>query len=259
MQQFSTVGIIGLGAFGQFVAGLVPPDTATVLGYDPAAPAVVPGVTIASLEAVARADVLILAVPLQAYPSLLPKLATLVPPQTLVVDICSVKVYPQRYLAQYMPDHPNILQTHPLFGPQSAAKSTKGHVLVVTAEQGERAVQLVAWCAETLGLAVHHMSSEEHDQIMARIHVLTFFVARGLSAMRNLDVPFTTPSYHMIQDLVTFDRTHSEELFQTIQQGNPFAGEIRQGLLDSFSSLAAALDADTVPQDVGTTRQKERR
>ena len=244
MKKITSVGIIGLGSFGRFAASLVPRDADVVLyGYDPKE-APVDGVKLVDLATLAKADVVILAVPLEQYPVLLPQLQPLIGPDTLLVDVCSVKVRPAQHIHKYFPDHANLLLTHPLFGPQSAGESTKGHKLIVTESKGDIAQQLLDFCEQKLELELHNMTNEEHDQLMAQVHVLTFFVARGLSDLQIKKGPFITPSYKMIMDLVTFDQTHSDELFQTIQRGNPYAESMRQQVVQSFSKLAASLEEE---------------
>jgi hypothetical protein len=45
----------------------------------------------------------------------------------------------------------------------------------------------------------------------------------------------------MILELIALDRKHSDELFQTIERGNPYAATERQHLVKSFEKLAAEL------------------
>jgi prephenate dehydrogenase len=243
MAEMKTVGIIGLGSFGSFAAATIAKHSShNIYGYEPKSDSVShPHLTLTDLPTVAHADIVILAVPLSAYTELFAELQQLIRPETLLVDICSVKVYPEQYFDQYFPDHPNVLLTHPLFGPQTASDNTAGHVLIVTRQKGNKAHEAIDFCKQQLGLQVHNMTSEQHDRHMAQVHVLTFFVARGLANL-NIDAGmFITPSYKMIMDLVEFDRVHTDDLFQTIQHGNPFAADIRDRVVKSFADLTADL------------------
>lgn len=62
---------------------------------------------------------------------------------------------------------------------------------------------------------------------MAQVHALTFFVARGLENMDLPEVPFMTPSYQQVLDLIKLDRAHSAELYNTIENGNPYTAKMR--------------------------------
>lgn len=236
MSKIQSIGIIGLGSFGQFLASLAPKDVAvwgssrTVEQLD--------GVEIKSLEEVVKADVLILGFPLNAYETMLQKIAPLLPEDTLVVDVCSVKVKPEQLLEKHLPQHANILSTHPLFGPQSAANGTRDHKLVVTKDiESEKSQELLQYCKGALELDVSHMTAEEHDRIMARVHALTFFIARSLHEMGLTNEQFMTPSYQQLLNMVAFDKNHSNELFDTIENGNPFATNVREEFIKQIEKV----------------------
>jgi prephenate dehydrogenase len=185
------------------------------------------------------------AIPLGEYSHMLPKLKEHLKPTSLLVDVCSVKIIPEKLLQKYLPEHPNLLLTHPLFGPQSAAQTTAGHKLIITRETGSICNTVVQYCTDVLKLSLRRMSAEEHDKIMANVHVLTFFVARGLADIHIDRGPFITPSYQMIMDLVAFSDTHSQELFDTVQLGNPYAKSTRQQLLQSLQNIDTKLPQET--------------
>lgn len=236
----SSIGILGMGNFGSFVASQIPPSM-TVKCYDTNPERHRAGLALDTFAEVCAADVIILAVPLVAYPTMLSRLRPLLRSETLVVDACSVKEKPQALFTELLPGHTNVLLTHPLFGPQSAAYGLFGQHLIVTKQSGERAMQVVDFCRTTLGLTVSVISSKEHDEIMAQVHALTFFVARTLSEMGLQDTPFITPSYKMITDLVAFDQSHSNELFATIELGNAHAAVVRDAFLQSVKSVHRGL------------------
>ncbi len=234
-----SIGIIGLGSFGQFLATLLPKDIA-VTAYD--VNPVASSIPLVDLAELVQADAVILAAPLSAYKDLLQQMRD-IPPETLLIDVCSVKSEPERLFKKHLPRHQNVLLTHPLFGPIWAAKGTKGHELVITKSSGQKAEKVIAFCEQQLGLATRRMTSEAHDRAMAGVHALTFFIARALHTAHIADAPFKTPSFQMLLDLVAFDQSHSDELFQTIQRGNPFAADVRRNVLASFNQLEAELES----------------
>lgn len=236
-KEIKQIGIIGQGAFGRFLLGAIPKDCKVlvydknVVNQDDGSPKTV------SLDKVVDVDVLILAVPLASYEDLLPQVNGLIKPDTLVIDICSVKTYPNNLIKKLLKNHKNILMTHPLFGPQSATEGLSGHTLIVTDIIGVRAKKVIEYCESVLELQVMEMSVEQHDRTMAQVHVLTFFTARGLGAMNLPPVEFQTPSYNEILDLIALDNTHTEDLFRTIQLGNPYAEEVREQFISSLSRV----------------------
>lgn len=232
----SSVGILGMGSFGSFVASQISPSM-TVRCYDTNSERHRARLTLDTFAEVCASDIVILAVPLAAYPTVLSRLRPLLRSETLVIDVCSVKEKPQALFAELLPDHTNVLLTHPLFGPQSAAHGLFGQHLIVTKQSGKRAMQAVDFCRTTLGLTVSVLSSKEHDEIMAQVHALTFFVARTLREMGLQHTPFATPSYKMITDLVAFDQSHTDELFATIELGNAHAAIVRDAFLQSVERV----------------------
>lgn len=225
------LGIIGNGSFGAFIAKILH-TYGDIAVYDDAMPE-----TSIPFGDLARMDVIILAVPLDAYEAVLAKLRPILQPDTLVIDTCSVKVQSRDTMLRVLNNHKNLLMCHPLFGPQSAADGIAGHDIIITNAIGQRAEEAVNFCADTLELTVHRFTTEEHDKVMAYVHVLTFFVARGLSNMQIDTMPFKTPSYDMLTALIDLDAKHSDKLFQTIQRGNPYSAEVRRALIRSFQDL----------------------
>ncbi len=243
MNKISTVGIIGLGDFGSFIAQILAKDTQLrVVGHDLQSLPDRQKIKIVNFAELVQSDVIILAVPLPAYEAVLKSLSEVLPPSTLLVDVCSVKTTSAKLIGHYFPKHPNLLLTHPLFGSLSAATGLKGHKLIVTRSTGERADQAIAYCQQKLELDVQRLSAEKHDKIMAEVQALTFFVARALAGLQIGQRALFTPSYQMLIDLARFDRAHSDELFRTIQQGNPFAGEVRRRFIRQLEKINAKLE-----------------
>jgi prephenate dehydrogenase len=240
-----SIGIIGLGSFGNFVASLLPTDQSIhITGFDTRVRQS-KNITQANLATVAASDIVILAIPLTAYPEILQKLQTLLPPTTLLIDICSVKVLPEQLIGKYLSSHPNLLLTHPLFGPHTAPND-KGHEIVVTKSSGSMSFKVLSFCQDKMGLRILRVTGEEHDKVMAQVHALTFFVAESLAKMHLPPTPFSTPSYQMLTNLVQFQRVHTEELSQTIQLGNPFSRDMRKQLMKSFRQYNRTLQESTI-------------
>lgn len=245
-EEINSVSIIGLGNFGTFAASLIPKDKdkgIEVMGNDVRDLELDPSIKRVSLGEAALADVIVLAIPLEKYETVLKPLSSLIARNSLLVDVCSVKREPGRLIRKYLPEHSNILLTHPLFGPRSAADGLEGHKLAVTFSRGKRAEQVLKECEE-LGIDVQRMGATKHDRIMANVHALTFFVARSLEKMGiDDDIDLFTPSYQMLLGLSGFSKGNSPELFRTVQQGNPYAKEARRKLMDAFHEVEADLSS----------------
>ena len=92
------IGIIGMGRFGELTARYLARDFDVLLHSRSAAPEEVKkvGARPARWEAVCGCDIVIPCVPIRALQQTLRDMATHLSPQTLVVDVCSVKMMPSQ-------------------------------------------------------------------------------------------------------------------------------------------------------------------
>ena len=232
--DINSVGIIGMGSFGKLAASLVPDDI-ELHTFDSSEN------NDQSFETVAQSDAVLLTVPLGSISDVLKRLQPQLKPTTVVIDVCSVKVAPSELLSKQLSNHPNLLITHPLFGPQTFSKTGQNQ-LIVTRSSGERAQIVLDFCQHTLGLEIVHMTAEQHDRHMANVHALTMFIARACADLDVASEPIRTPSFQKLVDLEKLDRAHSPALFDTIQNGNPFAKAARQKLLNKLSDIERELN-----------------
>lgn len=238
----ASIGIIGYGDFGKLVADVMG-GTHTIKAYS-RNNAKVPDNIRAAFEEVCACDYVVPTIPLRAYDTVLAEVAKHIGPQTVLVDVCSVKVNPAERVKKHLPDTP-LVATHPLFGPQTIQNGIAGHVFVLCDDVSDATQSdKLADFALSLGLDVVRMTAQEHDEQMAQVHALTFFVARTLLNMGVSDVALHTPSFGKLLGLIELERSHTQDLFETIQLGNPFASKIRQAFLDEATKIATQLDAE---------------
>lgn len=238
------ISIFGFGDFGQLIARYLV-NHADVLVYDRNQKKTELirelGAKPVGLEEAASAEVVILATTLDALESTLTSIAPLVKPGALVADVTSVKVKPAEMMQRLLPDNVQILATHPLFGPVSAAGSLADHKIVIDPIRVNNQ-EGVETFLRSLGLQVVHMTCDEHDREMAWVHALTFFVGRGLVNINPPASQLNTNYYDELIDIVNIERTHSPQLFNTIQKGNPYASDMRKKFLKSLQELEAQLE-----------------
>ncbi len=232
-----TVGIIGFGSFGLFLAEQLD-AYCKVLGYSRSGKA---GKWSANLEQVASADYVILSIPLDAYYETLRQIKPLLKPKSVIVDICSVKEKPIEIIREVLPQQP-FVATHPLFGPESASTDLRDHVLVMCSEVSDKSAhQTIKAFAQNRELTVVEMSAQQHDQEMATVHALTFFIAHALKDMKLHNQKLSTPSFQKLLSLAELEKHHSDELFATIQQGNKYAPKIRESFIEEIKKLDATI------------------
>ncbi|MDZ7785564.1 MAG: prephenate dehydrogenase [Candidatus Saccharibacteria bacterium] len=235
-----TVGIIGFGSFGKFLAEQLDRHAEVrVFSYSGK-----PNGWKASLEDVACSDYVILAVPLESYESVLTDLRPNIPPSTILVDVCSVKQKPIEVIRKLLPKQ-LLAATHPLFGPQTA-DSLAGEVLVVCPEVSDKkAMKEIESLAVQFKLKITRMSAEEHDREIAVVQGLAFFIARILKDNKLHEQKLSTPSFRRLLHLAELEEHHSDELFYTIQSGNRFTSEIRRAFIDEALRLQDEIRVQT--------------
>lgn len=226
-----TLGIIGQGNFGKFILqemdGLFRIETYDVADSD------------AQFQRVAECDYIALAIPLSAYDPVLSKLGALIKPSTIVIDVCSVKLKPLELTNKYLP-HIDVLSIHPLFGPATAQNGIEGQKVVIIRDTGSFQLHAEAQAfLEKLRLTVIQMDADKHDRAMAEIQAITYFVAESLADFGVAEHPIAIPSYEHLISLVRLMDSHTPALLDTVESGNPYAGEMRVALMQSFARVNA--------------------
>lgn len=227
------LAIIGFGAFGQLIARHLR-DRLPLCVCDPAIRANdLPQV---GLTEAARCPIVVLAVPVAQLEPVLHAIAPHLRPGALVVDVASVKIRPAQLMQRMLPDHVQIVASHPLFGPESARDGLAGHRIAWCPLRGaghRRAAALL----RRMGLMVLRTTPDQHDREMAVVQGLTHLIARGLGQMGPLPDRLTTASFRRLAEAAAMVQADSPDLLRAILTDNPHAGPARR----RFLSLAAGI------------------
>ncbi len=145
-------------------------------------------------EAVADADLVVLATPMQAMLPVITELQPALPKTAIVTDVGSVKTDLYNQLAQHVPDIlPQFVLAHPIAGGENSGVSASKldlfrnkHVIVTeTPEVDAHMASVVVDLWQRLGACVLSMSLQEHDAIFAKTshlpHVIAFSLVNFLS------------------------------------------------------------------------------
>jgi prephenate dehydrogenase len=244
-RSVSTVGLLGFGAFGQLTARHLQPHVALRV-HDPARPPTPDpagrGLQPATLAEVAACDVVILAVPVGAMAATVAEVAPHLRPGALVLDVGSVKLQPAAVMLAGLPDHVDILATHPLFGPQSARDGIAGLGIALCPVRCPDARRIAAFLRHALGLKVHLTTADAHDREAAMVQGLTHLIARILVEMEPLPRTLTTSSFAHLMQAVEMVRHDAPEVFLAIERANPHAKAVRDRFFDLAEQLRRDLD-----------------
>lgn len=237
------IGIVGFGQFGQFMARHLAAffDVTVCDNADRQIEAERAGVKWRQFETVAGKEIVVFAVPLKSFETVLQRAAPFLPENALCFDVCSVKIEPLRLMREILPATVEIVGTHPLFGPQSGRGGIEGLRIALCPLRTTQSEKIKAFLADELKLKVLEKSPEQHDREMAHVQALTHFVARALDELHVSDSDLATVSYEELMKAARLVSEDSWELFQTIQQGNPFADAKRRAFLEKLSEIETRL------------------
>lgn len=233
------ITILGSGNFGNLIAKLCPRDV---------------NVNLLSLRGLSdngladvlkQTDILFLAIPFSAYTASLNRIKPELKAETLLVDVCSVKLKPLEAIKKILPEHKNLLITHPLFGPQSSKNGTetKGLDLIICHNSGGLAAQVLAFCKNELQLNIIEMSAAEHDEQMAITQGLTFFISEVLGNFKLSEQILKTPSFEKLLAISGLAKVESNSLLNLIQNDNPFTKDIRSKFIEEAAKLNQKYEA----------------
>lgn len=242
MKPISTIGIIGFGRFSRLMIRYLADDFKVTV-YDRrqrTEEIVALGGHPGSLDDTCSRDVVIPAVPISAMKPILERIRFLLGPDSLVLDVCSVKSYPVQWMTELLPDESAFLATHPMFGPDSAAASLAGQKIVLCRQRIDTGrYDCICSYLKSKELIVIETTPEEHDRQMAASLALTHFVGRSLAEYGAGPLDIDTEGYKRL--LYTLETvTHDTwELFKDMHRYNPFAREVRE----RFMAAAERIDA----------------
>ena len=242
------LGIIGFGSFGQFAAQHLADHFEVVVAdlVDRADRAGELGIGWSSLEEAAGCPYVVFAVPVQSLADAIRAAGPHLQPEALILDVGSVKIEPVRQMVELLPEAVEIIGTHPMFGPQSAADGLDGHRIVMCPVRTTRAEQVQAFF-EKLGLEVIVCDAETHDRDIAQTQALAQFVGRALAALDRSESAVRTPGYNHLRNVAETVGEDSWELFTAIQNINPYARDMRSSLMRHMEELQERLATDPEP------------
>ena len=244
------VGIYGLGRFGRFWASLMA-QRFEVVAYNRTPGRSVPeGVTEVSFQEICDVDVLFLCVAISAMEGVVQELAPYIRTDMLVLDTCSVKVYPVDLMTRYLPPSVPFIATHPMFGPDSGRDGVVGLPMIFCPIRCSEA-QKDFWFDVFIdyGMQVYVMTADEHDREAAFSQGITHFIGRVLDTLELKDSAIGTKGYKRLLEIREQTCNDPMQLFFDLQRYNPHTHEMRMRLRESLDSVMrklAAADAESV-------------
>lgn len=233
-----TIAIIGHGRFGRLLQDILPQIFA--------------GSTIIVLPrgsqwgVLSKADLVIPAVPIRAFEGVIKSIASYINPHSIVMDVCSVKVFPKKIMKNTLPQTIQIIASHPMFGPgtlENTNGSLTGLNMVLDPVRIDATMfEDIVSCLKKSGLQVITMDSDMHDRYAAEFHFTAQFIA---SILKDLDIPKTpidTKSVSFLHAFTSIVKSDSIELLQDMMTFNPYCQAQLQKINKTTSHITSLIE-----------------
>lgn len=234
------IGLVGFGRLGKLAVHYLGQDSDLLVydqsgQYDGLQPK---RATSATLQEVCQCPIVILAVPISSIENLLREISPFLKPQTLVIDVCSVKVKPIELMREILPAHVQILGTHPMFGPDSAAKTVFGNKIVLCRIRIEdELLKNIVGYLETHGLKVIQVDPHEHDKQMSSSLLMTHMIGRTLMQLKAQELEIDTKGYRRLMKILDVVENDSWQLFKDMNDFNPYAAKMREDFVNALTTV----------------------
>lgn len=224
-----TIGIIGFGAFGKLIhSHLKSFFNIKIYDVNPSSE-----YNFKNIEEVASCDIVILAIPIQSFQDTLIKIQSHVQKNAIIIDVCSVKIFPVNMMLKYLPESVSILATHPLFGPQSIKNKQKQNKIVISPIRGD-VNHIISFLEKTLNLHIVLSTPEKHDEEMAITQALFHWMAKSMLCFDNINIQMATQSFLNMNEAFNLVKDDTYAVYETIECYNPYAKQAREKFLSSL-------------------------
>jgi len=223
------------------------------------------GVEVATnAEAVKRADVILISVPIDNFEPVVQELQPYIHPKQVVIDITSIKVFPVEIMHKHIKTG-LTLGTHPMFGPGARSMAKQNFILTPTNEEERALAQRIREYLLTRGARVTLMTPGEHDEMMAVILGLSHFIAivsadtlLSLGKVKQRDAISGT-TYKLLLTLVESVISEDPEFYASLQMSLPNMTKIEelfQGSSKTWAELVKNKDRRQFVHRVNILRDK---
>ncbi len=239
---FRTIGIIGgAGSMGRWFRNFWESIGLEVLICDKNE-----GISLAEL--CARAEVVLLSVPMTQSPVIAKELYPLLKRNQLVVENCSIKGVILPELLDFSPSGVEVLGIHTMFGGEAASLRGENIIVTKTDRSGPKA-QAFEDLLYKYGAIITYASVKEHDRQAAFQQSLVHFAALCLADIMKDSFenpaslePFSTPNSRSLLQIIRRVLGQSNELLNDLQNLNQEYPELRRKFVDAATRFAQELE-----------------
>jgi len=240
------IGIIGFGRFGKLTAGYLAEDFDVFVfnRTDKSAEIKKSGALNASLKTVCQQKIVILCVPISTLKEILVEIGPLLNKDSVVVDVCSVKVYPTEWMKSLLPETVSILATHPIFGPDSAADSLKDRKIFISPIRiSKKQYRKIKTYLVSKELVLIESTPEDHDEQIAISLALTHYIGRTLSEFGAAPLEIDSEGYKRLLHILEVVEHDTWQLFYDMHRYNPYAQEKRAAFMHAMQKIDEQIES----------------
>jgi prephenate dehydrogenase len=237
------VGVYGLGRFGSFWAAELAKHM-PVKGYNRSKIEQAPlGVELVSEEELLKCDAIILCVAISSFKDVIANISSRISSHALVMDTCSVKVYPARIMQDLLQKDVEIIATHPMFGPDSGKNGITELPLVFSPIRCSK-IHQEHWKNVFMSMKLHvlEMSCDQHDKEAAYSQGVTHFIGRVLDELQLRPTQLATVGYTQLMSIVEQTCNDPIQLFYDLQRYNPYTHDMHGNLNRALETVLHVLD-----------------
>ena len=238
------IGIIGFGRFGELAARYLAEDFDVCVHTRAEKDSEIKNVGARSvtLKEACSQEIVIPCVPISVFKDFLEIIAPLVKADALVVDVCSVKELPIRWMQEILPDTVSILATHPMFGPDSASETLAGcKICLCRVKIEQNRYRKIRKYLSSRGIIVIEATGREHDEQIATSLALTHLIGRTLSESGATQLDIDTEGYKRLLHILEVVERDTWQLFTDMHHYNPHARKKRIEFMEVMRDISSRL------------------
>ena len=241
-----TCVIVGYGRLGRSLANILK-DKFTLsifdIDSDRLIDAKIDGFKTISLDELGQYKLIYLCVPISNFEESLISIKDKLAADTVVIDTCSIKIYPVDLMEKHLPKKVQILATHPLFGPDSIKFGLPGLKFVYSPIRINK-TQLDSWLNywSNKGIVMHKMSPKEHDKQAAYSLAMTHYIGRVLSELKLKRQDIVTVGYDSLLRVIEQTTNDSWQLSHDMLSLNPYVKDMRKDVTGAVNKVEKKLD-----------------
>ena len=197
-----------------------------------------------SFEDTAQCDLIFPAVPISAFENVIKMISKTIKENSIVMDICSVKVHPIKIMKKYLPQGVTIIATHPLFGPQTVQilkNRLSGLSIVMQFVRGDKSkYEDVKKIFKDLDLKIIEMDATSHDKYVAKSQFPAHIIGNIAAGINLLPQVTDTKSNEVLNDFLIMIQADPKLLID-IYRYNPYCKKELQKIERSFGLVIKTL------------------